>query len=65
MSASATAHLRDEGPRRPDPRRQRLRLLAGIIGLSSGAEAIAICAEFYPSEPVPERSAAVLRELFS
>lgn len=41
-----------------------LRLLGDIIGVRTGAEAIAICAEFYPDEPVSERSAAVLRELF-
>jgi hypothetical protein len=41
-----------------------LRVLAGIIGVESADEALQICADFYPEEPVPERSAAVLRELF-
>jgi len=41
-----------------------LRVLAGIIGVESADEALQICAEFYPDEPVPQRSAAVLRELF-
>jgi hypothetical protein len=42
-----------------------LRLLAGIIGVESVETALQICADFYPDEPVPPRSAAVLRELFS
>ncbi len=41
-----------------------LRVLADIIGVQSAAEALQICADFYPDEPLPERSAAVLRELF-
>ena len=41
-----------------------LRVLADIIGVQSADEAMQICAEFYPDEPLPERSAAVLRELF-
>jgi hypothetical protein len=41
-----------------------LRVLAGILGVESAHEALQICAEFYPDEPVPERSAAALRELF-
>ena len=41
-----------------------LRVLAGIIGVGSADEAVQICAEFYPDEPLPQRSAAVLRELF-
>jgi predicted nucleotidyltransferase len=41
-----------------------LRLLADIIGLNSAEEALRICAEFYPDEPVSPRSTAVLLELF-
>lgn len=41
-----------------------LRLLAGMAGVRSSADALRICAEFFPDEPVPQRSVAVLRELF-
>jgi predicted nucleotidyltransferase len=41
-----------------------LRLLADIIGIESADEALQTCADFYPDEPVSQRSAAVLRELF-
>jgi hypothetical protein len=41
-----------------------LRLLAGILGVESADAALQICADFYPDEAVPPRSAAVLRELF-
>jgi hypothetical protein len=41
-----------------------LRLLAGMAGVRSSADALRICADFFPDEPVSERSAAVLRELF-
>lgn len=41
-----------------------LRLLSAIIGVESADEALRICADFYPDEPVPQRSIAVLRELF-
>jgi hypothetical protein len=41
-----------------------LRVLADIIGVESAGEALQIYAEFYPDEPVPQRSVAVLRELF-
>jgi len=41
-----------------------LRLLADIVGVESADEAQQICTEFYPDEPVPQRSAAVLQELF-
>lgn len=41
-----------------------LRLLAGIIGIESADEALQACADFYPDEPISQRSAAVLRELF-
>jgi hypothetical protein len=41
-----------------------LRLLAGILELESASQALQICADFYPDEPVPQRSAAVLQELF-
>jgi predicted nucleotidyltransferase len=41
-----------------------LRLLAGMAGVRSSADALRICADFFPDEPVSQRSAAVLRELF-
>jgi Nucleotidyltransferase of unknown function (DUF6036) len=41
-----------------------LRLLTEIAGIESADEAIQICADFYPDEPLSQRSAAVLRELF-
>jgi hypothetical protein len=41
-----------------------LRLLADIVGVESADEALRMCADFYPDEPVSPRSAAVLRELF-
>lgn len=41
-----------------------LRLLAEIVPVETASQALQICADFYPDEPVPERSAAVLRELF-
>jgi hypothetical protein len=40
-----------------------LRLLPGIVGVKSADAALQICANFYPDEPVSQRS-AVLRELF-
>jgi hypothetical protein len=42
-----------------------LRLLAEIAGVESADDAIQICADFYPDEPLSERSIAVLRELFN
>jgi hypothetical protein len=42
-----------------------LRLLADIIGVDSAETALQICAEFFPDEEVPARTAAVLQELFS
>jgi hypothetical protein len=41
-----------------------LRVLADMIGLRSSDDALRICADFYPDEPIPSRSAAILRELF-
>jgi predicted nucleotidyltransferase len=41
-----------------------LRLLAGMAGVRSSADALRICADFFPDEPVSQRSAAVLREIF-
>ena len=41
-----------------------LRLLADILYLTSADQALQICAGFFPDEPVPQRSAAVLQELF-
>ena len=42
-----------------------LRVLAGVIGVESAEAALQICEDFYPGEPVSQRSKAVLRELFS
>ena len=41
-----------------------LRLLAGMIGVETADAALQICADFYPDEPIPPRTDAVLRELF-
>jgi hypothetical protein len=41
-----------------------LRPLADIIGVESSDQALQICADFYPDEPISPRSAAVLRALF-
>jgi hypothetical protein len=41
-----------------------LRLLADITEVESADDALQICADFYPDEPVSQRSTAVLRELF-
>ena len=41
-----------------------LRLLAEIIGVDSAETAMQICAEFFPDENLPLRSAAILQELF-
>ena len=42
-----------------------LRLLASMIGIETADAALQICADFYPDEPTPPRTDAVLRELFS
>jgi predicted nucleotidyltransferase len=42
-----------------------LRLLAGILDVSSADAALQICTDFYPDEPVSPRTTAVLRELFT
>ena len=41
-----------------------IRLLAEMIGVNSADTALRICAEFFPDEAVPPRSAAILQELF-
>jgi hypothetical protein len=41
-----------------------LRVLASILRLESADQAFQICADFYPDEPMSQRSAAVLQELF-
>lgn len=41
-----------------------LRLLAGMIGIETAEAALQICTGFYPDEPIPPRTDAVLRELF-
>jgi predicted nucleotidyltransferase len=42
-----------------------LRSLANIIGIKTAHAATAVVREFYPDEPIPPRSAALLDELFS
>jgi hypothetical protein len=42
-----------------------LRVLARIAGIETASEALAVVSEFYPDEPMPARSGAILRELFS
>ena len=42
-----------------------LRLLASMTGTETADAALQICADFYPGEPIPPRTDAVLRELFS
>jgi hypothetical protein len=41
-----------------------IRLLADIIGVNSAESALQICADFFPGEEVPPRSAVILLELF-
>ena len=41
-----------------------LRVLAGMIGVETPEAALQICADFFPDEPVPPRTDALLRELF-
>jgi predicted nucleotidyltransferase len=41
-----------------------LRLLAGMIGVETAEAALQICADFYPDDSIPQRTDAVLRELF-
>lgn len=41
-----------------------LRVLASILGVESANQAFQICGDFYPDESIPQRSAAVLQELF-
>lgn len=42
-----------------------LRLLAGLTAVTTADAALALCAEFFPDEPVPARTQAVLADLFS
>ncbi|MGA3151612.1 MAG: hypothetical protein ABSD40_04290 [Streptosporangiaceae bacterium] len=65
VSAAMPAHIfamKALAARTPDI--DDLRVLADIIGVESAEEAMQICAEFYPDEPMPQRPVAVLRELF-
>jgi hypothetical protein len=41
-----------------------LRTLAEIIGIATIAAAIALCERFFPGEPLPPRSRAMLEDLF-
>jgi len=42
-----------------------LRALAKIVGVTSVNSALAVCERFFPSEPLPPRSLAMLEDLFS
>ncbi len=42
-----------------------LQVLAGIVGIETEDQAMAIVSEFYPDEPMPPRAAAVINELFN
>jgi hypothetical protein len=42
-----------------------LRVLAGLAGIETAEDALVVVGEFFPDEPVPPRSVAILRELFS
>lgn len=39
-------------------------LLADMIGIQTAEAALRACVDFYPDEPIPPRTEAVLRELF-
>jgi predicted nucleotidyltransferase len=41
-----------------------LRLLADILGVESTEDALQICANFYPDEPIPDRSRMILEDIF-
>jgi Nucleotidyltransferase of unknown function (DUF6036) len=41
-----------------------LRVLVGVLGLTSVAEVVAVCARVFPDEPLPGRSMLVLADLF-
>jgi hypothetical protein len=41
-----------------------IRSLAGQLGFGTPADVLAVCAEVFPDEPVPKRSALLLDELF-
>lgn len=41
-----------------------LRTLVGIIGLTTLEPALALCERFFPHEPLPGRSRAMLEDLF-
>jgi hypothetical protein len=41
-----------------------LRALAGIIGIDALGAALEICERFFPAEPLPPRSRAMLEDLF-
>jgi hypothetical protein len=41
-----------------------IRLLLTTLGLDSAEHALALCAEIFPDEPVPERARLILQECF-
>jgi hypothetical protein len=42
-----------------------LRTLAKILGIATMNAALALCERFFPSEPLPKRSQAMLEDLFA
>jgi len=41
-----------------------IRLLVTTLGLTSAEQALALCAEIFPDEPVPDRVRLILQECF-
>jgi hypothetical protein len=41
-----------------------IRLLLTTLGLDSAEQALALCAEIFPDEPIPERARLILLECF-
>jgi hypothetical protein len=60
----AGPYFRHEGIRRQDTRHRRSSPIGGHHRGGINDEALQICVDFYPDEPLPQRSVAVLRELF-
>ncbi|MEU8661249.1 hypothetical protein [Actinoplanes philippinensis] len=42
-----------------------LRLLADILGITEMDAALGVCRRFFPDEPLPARSKAMLEDLFN
>jgi hypothetical protein len=45
-------------------RQQDLRTLAGIVGITALGPALTLCERFFPGDPLPSRSRAMLEDLF-